>query len=562
MRTLADFVLETVRLAGAEVVFGYPGQSNLALLHAARRAGVRYVQPSDERAAGFAAIGYALSTHKPGVVCVSKGPAATNLLTPLLSAIKDGVPLVVVTGNVASSCHGRNGFQEFDVCTAFRGAGAVKTARYCRDAGDAAAALVQVVESAFTPPFGPALIDIPYDLLAHPCAAEPVRIETSGRAGQGAVLPRRTSDALVARLAAAERPIVIVGCGARREYEAVRAFATAYDCPVVHTMGGTGVIPTTHRLYGGLLRHNGSRTAARLVNRADLVLALGTGLDERATGERARFARGATKIQVDINADVLRRNHFVDVAVNASIGVFLESVSWQLRPRTSRRRWTGELAAPRAMEGGPCLSDGPISAREVIRFASDALEPAIVVKDSGSHKYWVTNLAPCADPSQSIASCHFGAMGFALPAAIGASVGNPGRPVIAALGDGGLLMSLPDLLTAARESCGNLKILVFNNAGLGSTRDYERRAHAGATCISDFDERLSFDRYARAMGIESDAIAARADLPRLRARLRAPGLALLDCAIDPAERFSPSVPYLGPLARLADEDSEYVTTGS
>jgi acetolactate synthase-1/2/3 large subunit len=559
MTTIADFVMQTLRLAGADVVFGYPGQSNLGLLHAARRAGVRYVQTADERGAGFAATGYALSTHKLGVVCTSKGPAATNLLTPLSSAMKDGVPLVVVTGNVARGCRGRNGFQEFDVCGAFSQAGAVKLARYCDAPGDIAAALGGVLAAAFTPPFGPALLDLPYDVLADLTTAEPVRIDTCGCARHDAP-PATVVDAVVDRLVAAERPVVIVGCGARRDYELVRAFAAAYDSPVVHTMGGTGVMPSGDRLYGGLLRHNGSRRAARLVERADLILALGTGLDERATGERGHFARSSTKIQVDVDADVLRRHPFVDIPVHTSIRALLDAVGWRLPARASHRRWTEAMAGADVEPAGPDHPSGPLSAREVIRHATDAFDHAIVVKDSGSHKYWMTNLAPCADPSQSIASCHFGAMGFALPAAIGACIGNPQRTVIAACGDGGLLMSLSELLTASRESCDNLKILLFNNAGLGSTRDFERRAHPGSPCISDFGDWLPFASYARAMGIESDCLVERADLKRLDALLCTPGLALIDCLIDATEPLTPSVPYLGPLARLVDEDPAYVTT--
>jgi acetolactate synthase-1/2/3 large subunit len=560
MRTVADFVAQTLRLAGAEVVFGYPGQSNLGLLHALGPAGIRYVQTADERAAGFAAMGYTLSTQKVGAVCVSKGPAATNLLTPLMSAMKDGVPLAVVTGNVARACRGRNGFQEFDVSSAFANAGAVKAARYCHASDDIPGALACMLEAAFTPPYGPALVDIPYDLLAHPCSADPVRVQTAGRvSAYDEPVDERLLRQAAAHLAAAERPLIIVGSGARRDYQLVRTFAAAYDCPVVHTMGGTGVIPTTHRLYGGLLRHNGSRTAARLVGRADLILVLGAGLDERATGEREGFARGAARIQVDVSANVLRRHQPLAVAIRGSIRAFLQGLDARALA-TSHAPWTADFLRAALVQSDAAPAREALTARDVIGAAHAALADAIVVKDSGSHKYWVTNLAPCADPSQSIASCHFGSMGFALPAAIGASIGNPGRAVIAACGDGGLLMALPDLLTAARECCENLKVLVFNNAGLGSTRDYERRAYSGRPSLSDFGERLSFARYAAAMGIENAVIGTRADLDRLSAALAARGLAVIDCAIDPTEPFAPSVPYLGPLARLADEDSAYVVT--
>jgi acetolactate synthase-1/2/3 large subunit len=555
MRTVADFVVETLRHAGAEAVFGYPGQSNLDLLHAARRAGMRFVQTADERSAGFAATGYTLTSHKVGVVCVSKGPAATNLLTPLVSAMKDGVPLIVVSGNVARSCSGRNAFQEFDACGTFTAAGAVKAAHFCQSQSEVGPALARAIRTAFTAPFGPVLIDIPYDLLSHSCSEDPISVERGTLASPfDRPLPSTVVDEVTARLDAAERPLLVVGAGARHDDAAVRAFAATYDCLVVHTMGGAGVVPTGDRLYGGMLRHNGSPRAARLVGAADLVLVLGAGLDERATGERGFFATQVFTIQVDLDAGVLARNEFVDLAIHTSIRAFLASVR-HVRPRRSRRRWTEE-SIPLSPAAVVRTSTGCLTAADVIHAAAEAIGDAIVVKDSGSHKYWLTQIASCSGPSQSVASCHFGSMGFALPAAIGASIANPTRLVLAGCGDGGLLMSMSDLVTAVREGCDNLKILVFNNAGLGSTRDYERRRHPHLPCISDFGERLPFAAYARSMGIDTVSIESREDLHRVGPLLRQPGLRLLDCAIDATEVFGPSISYHEPLARLAALDAE------
>ena len=550
MQSVADYIVRTLRRTHFECVFGYPGQSNLALLHAATREGMRYVQTADERSAAFAAAGYTASSGAPALVCASKGPATTNLLTSLMSARLDGVPMLVITGNVAHTSLGLNSFQEFDPAAAFMAAGAVKGARHVGTPEQIPEALPDLVRTAWTEPFGPTLLDVPYTLSSCKLDAPAESVEIPQRVTMLAhTRSRRDVQRAAQHLLNARRPVLIVGRGARDDYRHVRAFVETMDMPAVHTMGGTGVIDSSDPRYGGFLRHTGSSDAVWLVQTADVVLALGTSLDDRATAERSSFAPNAVKIHVDLDPDALGRTIPADIAVNESVSAFLTELAACMSGRVEHRELFEELAAwRRSKPRSVGERSDPLGAREIIDAASDALHGAIVIKDSGSHKYWVTEHAPCSHPQRSIASCHFGSMGFALPAAVGASIVNPATPVVAVCGDGGLLMSIPEMRTAVQEQCDNLKVIVFNNGGLGSTRDYEHRIGVRGRTISDFGGHVDCATIAAAMGVRSHTISRRADLPVLSARLVESGLALFDCRIDTAEpRSPPGVPYTRPL---------------
>ena len=555
VQNVAEYIVRTLRRTNVECMFGYPGQSNLQLLQAAKSEGIRYVQTADERSAAFAAAGYTESSGMPAVVCVSKGPAVTNLLTSLMSARLDGVPILAITGNVAQVCHGRNSFQEFDPATAFAASDAVKLARYVDTPGHVPGALSELVRIAWTEPYGPTLLDLPYTLLSGALDARAEAIDIPGRiAALRSAGSRRDVQRAAHCLESARRPVLVVGRGARRDYRHVRAFIEAADMPAVHTMGGTGVIVSSDPRYGGFLRHTGGSDAAYLVQNADVVLALGTSLDDRATAERPAFAPHAVKIQVGLDPAALGRTVPVDIAINESVSAVLTELDACMSHQVRRRENFDELGAWRRSESYAAVRGTALGAREIITAAEEALRDAITVKDSGSHKYWVTQYAPCSHPRRSIASCHFGSMGFGLPAAVGASIANPGTPVIAVCGDGCVLMSSAELRTAARERCDNLKVIVFNNGGLGSTRDYEHRIGVTGRPISDFDEHVDCAGIAGAMGMPSHTISRREDLPKLSKGLLQDGLALFDCHIDPTEPKFPSVPYTQPLDAMLEEE--------
>ncbi|PYQ92704.1 MAG: hypothetical protein DMG02_00380 [Acidobacteria bacterium] len=554
MQNAAEFIMCSLRASGVDVVFGYPGQSNLRLLRAAARAGVRYVQMADERGAGFAASGYIEATGRPAVVCVSKGPGTTNLLTPLAAATVDGVPLVAIAVGVSAERRNQNAFQDFNACEAFAVGRAVKAARNCYAPAHLPALVTELLIVSWTPPRGAVLLDIAESVLEDAIEAAPVAV--SMRESHPATLsPAATLSAsqAVAALRSALRPVLVVGSGARDDYLRIRAFSARRSIPTVHTIGGTGIIATGERHYGGLLRHNGSREAAYLTAKADAIVALGTGLDERATGEPSQFAVNALKVHVDVNPEVLQRcDHVTNVRVPGSVAAFVDLVDGALASDINYEEWLHEFEAKRGDWSVQHTCHGQIRAGELVRAIADVLCDSIVVKDSGAHKYWVTNLAPCNAPQNSIASCHFGAMGFAIPAAIGASVGRPHDRVVVTCGDGGALMALSDLVTAMREGCHNIKVIVFNNAGLASTRDYEWTL--GDVTISSFSQPLALASFAAGLGVGSMTVSNRDELRVLCDVLKADGLMLVDCLLDPSESLNPVVSWRRALAALVETD--------
>ena len=552
MQNVAQYIVRTLRAMGVREMFGYPGQSNLFLLQVGKSEGIRYVQTGDERGAAFAAAGYAESSDAPVVVCVSKGPAVTNLLTSLTSAYQDGVPLLAITGNVAQACRGRNSFQEYDPAPVFMASGAVKDARYVDRPEQVPGALSDLVRIGWSEPCGPVLLDMPYTMMSSELDVQVDSIEIPDRittlaGAHGSHDVQRAAQ----HLQEARRPVVIVGRGARRDYECVRAFIAAFDLPAVHTMGGVGVIASSDPRYGGFLRHTGGRDAAYLVQNADVILALGTGLNDRATGAPSSFAPNAVKIHVDLDPRVPGRTVRADIAVNESVLAFLTELTACLPSGVQHREFFDELAAWRQSDLMPVVRQGALKAREIVEAASEALHDAIVIKDAGSHKYWLTKHAPCSHPRHSIASCHFGAMGFGVPAAVGASIAAPHKPVVAVCGDGCILMSLTELRTAVEEGCDNLKIIVFNNGGLGSTRDYERNTGGFDHSISDFGRHVDCAAIAMSFGMQSYSVRRREDLAMLSGQLGQRGLALFDCHLDPVEQF-PGVSYTQPLDRMLE----------
>lgn len=557
MQTVAQYVMRALKESGVEVLFGYPGRSNLLLLEAACATGIRYVRMADERSAGFAAIGYIDATGgKPSAACACSGPGTTNLLTPLLSAKVDGLPLLAITGNVADADMRRRGFQEFHPCEAFVAGAAVKAARFATAAAQIPDILQELFCAGWTQPQGPVLLDIPSHLLAAPLPPTPYRLIPP------VVNPHSMDEKAQARIREvaqlikeSNRPLFLVGRGARADFRLVRFCAARLDVPVVHTMGGCGVVASDDPLYGGLLRHNGDRSAAYLVQHADVVVALGTGMDRHATGDPKYFAPRASIVHVDIDTGVPARAGLATLPVHALVGTFLRALLRLLPDELRHERLRQELAAWQAEPPVGVVEEQSIAAREVVAAVADVMGECVVVKDSGAHKYWVTKYAPCLVPRRSVASCHLGSMGFGLPAAIGASIGCPDETVMCVGGDGGFMMTLADIPTAVHQRCSNLKILIFNNGGLGSTRDYERRVCRTSTSISDFGGHLPVVSYARGLGVESHLVSDRAELAALGARMRAPGLVLFDCVIDRTESMTAVIPYGEPIGQLSSEGS-------
>lgn len=498
--TGAQLVIEALRAEGVEMVFGIPGGTVLPLYDALGRSSIRHVLCRHEQGAAFMAQGFARATGRAGVCLACSGPGATNLVTALADAKADSIPLVAITGQVPRALMGTDAFQEVDIVGV---CAPIVKARYLASDPEK---LPQVVAEAFATAEGgrpgPVLIDIPKDVQT---ASVPRRAKYD-RAPR-TPLPR-ASESEVQQLAdmleKAQRPVLYVGGGLNRSgaQEALQRLAEAHDIPVAMTLQGLGAIPSEHRLAQGMLGMHGRASTNHLLQRCDLLLAIGVRFDDRATGHAARFCPDARIVHVDIDAREHGKIRRPDLAVLADARDTLERLNEVTRPspRPAWRQTIEELR--RAHPDTACPSVAV--ARQCMRDLGASLpEQALVTTDVGQHQMWVAQYLPIDRYPQLLTSGGFGTMGFGLPAAIGAAAASPGRTVVCITGDGSLMMNVQELATLAEVGLP-VKVIVIDNGGLGLVRQQQRLFFDARCTHSGYAQPSDSLAIARAMGLSAE----------------------------------------------------------
>ncbi len=547
----ADLVWRALEHAGADVAFGYPGGACLPLYDALPdHPRVHHVLVRHEQGAAHMADGYARATGRVGVCVATSGPGATNLVTGLACAYMDSVALVAITGQVSTPMMGRDAFQETDVLGMV---GPITKHSYLVErVEDIEPIIHRAFEIARTGRPGPVLVDIPKDVQLHTAtaASRPTDTVTTPTGAASSEL-----DRAAALLAAAERPLIIAGHGVRlgQAHRELRALAERLDAPVVTTLLGIGALPEDHRLAGGMLGMHGSANANRMVNDADVILGIGLRFDDRVTGKISAFAPNAKIIHADLDATQLGKNVATEVGIVADAGAVLFALAARLE-RTSRADWTGRLATARSRPRLAAYEDRvELPPRLVIRAIREtASEDAYFVADVGQHQMWAAQHLRLTQPDRFITSGGLGAMGYALPAAIGAQMGRPTSEVWAIAGDGGAQMTIQELGTAVQENAP-VKMAILNNGYLGMVRQWQQLFHDGRisqTPISSPDYVKLADAY-DVLGIRVDR---RSDLgPSLERARKHAGPVVLDIRIEREANVWPIVPPGGANADLIEE---------
>jgi acetolactate synthase-1/2/3 large subunit len=573
--TAAEALCHALVAEGVEIIFGHPGGAILPFYDALYRVGApRHVLMRHEQAAAHAADGYARATGRVGVCVATSGPGATNLVTGLATAQMDSVPLVAITGQVPTAVRGQDAFQETDVLGI-----TIPVTKYgfvVERPEDLPAIVREAFRVARSGRPGPVVIDIPKDVQNGPCAFEPAYAASNG-AGAAAA-PRQPAhhmsgsasctngvrpgvpdtgrdaaalDAAAGLLNEAERPVIMAGRGVvvAGMAEALAALAERADLPVVTTLLGLDAFPATHPLALGMPGMHGTVRACRAIQRADVILGLGLRFDDRVTGPTARFAPGAKIIHADIDAAVIGRTIRPALGLVGDLRETLHALLGRVRP-ARRAAWWAELrewprdAAPAPAAGSPPAPlAGPLTARDAARAlaARIAASGGIVATDVGQHQMLIAQELRDAPPGSHLTSGGLGTMGYALPAALGAALGRPDRPVWAVAGDGGFQMTLQELATVVQERVP-VRIAVLNNGYLGMVRQwqelfYERRYSASALGGPDFT------MLARAYGVPARRVCRLDELDEaLDWAERAHGPALLDLRIPAEENVFPMVP--------------------
>ncbi len=551
---------------GVETLFGYPGGAIMPFydaLHSTPQ--LKHVLPRHEQGAAFAANGYARASGRVGVCVATSGPGASNLVTGIADAMLDSVPMVVLTGQVPTTLMGTDAFQELDVFGMTMPM--VKHNFIVRHVDDLPHIVSEAFRLARSGRPGPVLVDLPKDVQLADATHLPAHVSA------GIDTPIQPKDAslheALALMAQAKRPVIYGGGGIclADAIPAFRTFVDATQIPTVLTLKGLGALPTQHALNLGMLGMHGSRAANLAVQESDLLIVVGARFDDRATGKLAEFAPNARVVHLDIDACEIGKLRHADAGVCGDIVTTLTKLTLPCaahlhgRHGAARKAWRSQCKQ-RAQQFA-ARYDAPgtgIYAPALLKRLSELAPDATVVCDVGQHQMWVAQHWRMQHPRQHLTSGALGAMGFGLPAAMGAQESNPSGRVICVSGDGSIMMNIQELATIRRYKLP-VKIVLLDNQALGMVRQWQELFFDKRYSEIDLSDNPDFTAVAAAFGIKALHAENASDMDAaLQALLDADGPALLHVAIDTATNVWPLVPPNRNNAEMLDPALEAATT--
>ena len=480
-----ELFVKALREEGVDTVFGYPGGMAIDLFDALYDAvDIDVVLPRHEQALVHEADGYARSTGKVGVCLVTSGPGATNLVTGIATANYDCVPLVCFTGQVSRDLIGNDAFQEVDIVGVTRNI--CKYAVTVRDRKDLATIIKKAFYVARTGKPGPVVVDIPKDIQLEEGPDDyPSEIAIRGYKPISGVHVGQLKKAMT-MLKAARKPVFLAGGGVKisRAGENLTKLAEKMHIPVITTIMGKGIIPTDHPLYVGNIGMYGNYASNKAISECDVLFAIGVRFGDRITGKIEEFAPNAKIIHVDIDTASISRNIVVNVPIVADAKTAIdEMLSHASECKTegwikSIDKWKNEIPITMSQYEG-------MTPEKIINKINDIFPDSIVTTDVGQNQLWTTQYIKMNGKRQFLTSGGLGTMGYGLPAAIGASLGNPGQPVICITGDGGAQMNIQELATAYSLETPVI-MCIFNNTYLGNVKQMQKMFYDkrySATCL-------------------------------------------------------------------------------
>ncbi|SDQ59806.1 acetolactate synthase 2 catalytic subunit [Pseudoxanthomonas sp. CF125] len=538
-RNGARWLTQALEAEGVETLFGYPGGTIMPFYDALVDSKLKHILVRHEQGAALAANGYARASGRVGVCVATSGPGASNLVTGIADAMLDSVPMVCLTGQVATHLMGTDAFQELDVFGLTLPI--VKHSFIARRVED----LPEIVRDAFRiaregrP--GPVLIDLPKDVQVADASHLPDHVPAEVE------LPPPPADAALAEalaaIAGAEKPVIYGGggIGLAGAVEVFREFVEATQIPTVLTLRGLGALPGGHPNYLGMLGMHGTRAANMAVQESDLLIVVGARFDDRATGKLAEFAPFARVIHLDADAYEISKLRTANIAVPGDVAAGLRALvgarttcdEWRKRCRMLGEKHGFRYDAPGTDIYAPAL---------LKRMTELAPDDAIVACDVGQHQMWVAQHCKFNHPRNHLTSGALGTMGFGLPAAMGAQFACPDRTVLLVSGDGSFMMNVQELVTIARCRLP-VKIVLLDNSSLGMVRQWQELFFAKRYSEIDLSDNPDFAALAEVFGIPAKRIDRRDQVEDALADLLAqPGPALLHVAIDVKANVWPLVP--------------------
>jgi acetolactate synthase-1/2/3 large subunit len=552
--TGAEIVVRALKDQGVTHIFGYPGGAVLPIYDALfADNGITHVLVRHEQGATHAAEGYARSTGKPGVVLVTSGPGATNAVTGLTDALMDSIPLVVLTGQVATHLIGTDAFQEADTVGITRAC--TKHNWLVKDVNELSRTLHEAFQIATGGRPGPVVIDIPKDV-----QFKTGEYLTPDQIRHRSYKPKTEPEAAsvqraVEMMAAAKRPIFYTGGGlinsGPQASAALRELAALTGFPVTSTLMGLGAFPASSPQWLGMLGMHGTYEANHAMHDCDLMVCLGARFDDRVTGRIDKFSPGSKKIHLDIDASQINKVVRVDLGIVADAGkTIAEMVKlWKAKDKkadvAALKDWWAQIDRWRAKRS---LAYEASEALIKPQYAIDRLyaltrgRDVYITTEVGQHQMWAAQRFKFEEPNRWMTSGGLGTMGYGLPAAVGVQMAHPGALVIDIAGEASVQMTMQEMSTAVQYNLP-IKIFILNNEYMGMVRQWQQLLHGGRYSHSYSEALPDFVKMAEAFG----CLGLRATKPseldaKIQEMIDSPKPVLFDCRVDATENCYPMIP--------------------
>ena len=546
----ARILLECLSRLGINEIFGYPGGAVIPIydeLYSFKE--IKHYFARHEQGAVHEADGYARSTGKVGACLATSGPGATNLVTGIMTAHMDSIPLLVITGQVSSSLLGKDAFQESDIVGIT--VPITKNNYLVQDIKDLPRILKEAYYIASTGRPGPVLVDIPRDIQLQEIpydefnkiyenhfSLEGYNPVYEGHKGQIKTAIKMIKDS--------KKPLIIAGAGILKAhaYEELKEFVEKTNIPVAMTLLGLGSFPGNHELALGMIGMHGTTYANYAANEADLIIAAGMRFDDRVTGNPQKFVPNAKIIHIDIDPAEIGKNKLIDVPIVGDLKNVLTDLN-EKAPKVSNDEWLKyikKLKKEYSLTYRKTEDDILIPQEILSEIDKITKGNVIVATDVGQHQMWTAQYLTFNNPYSILTSGGAGTMGFGLPAAIGAQVANPNKKVLAVVGDGGFQMTFQELMLI-KEYNLPVKIFIINNSYLGMVRQWQELFHEKRYSSVDLSYNPNFIKIGEAYGIKSIQLKNKKDLKKnLKKILESDEAVLVECIVEKEENVYPMIP--------------------
>lgn len=544
--TGGQIVCEALLNEGVDVIFGLPGGAILPFYgELSKYPKLRHVLVRHEQGAAHAADGYARSTGKVGVACATSGPGATNLITGLATAMMDSAPIVAITGQVGRAAIGTDAFQETDITGATLPV--TKHNYLVMRAQDIGPTIHEAFHIARTGRPGPVLIDIPKDVFQEVAEYDFERdriINLPGYNVRTTAIESQVEKA-IELINEAERPAILAGHGVliSQAFDELRELAEKAEIPVVTTLLGISSFPEDHPLFVGFPGMHGLAYASLTLDESDLIVAIGSRFDDRIVGDPRRFAPNAKKIQIDIDPAEINKTLVADAPVIGDVKAVLRQINPKVKS-TKHTAWVQRVEHLKAEHPSLKIREtDELLGQHVVRALSDVTKgDAIICTGVGQHQMWAAQHYKFTHANSWFSSGGLGTMGYEVPSALGAQIGNPDRLVWSICGDGGFQMTLMELATAVENKLP-VKYAILNNNHLGMITQWQGLFYDGDYQAETYSCNPDFVKLAEAYGIKGIRVTRQDQLEAaIREANEHPGPVIVDFVIEKVDNVYPMIP--------------------